>query len=211
MSASSLLYEKLLRPILKAQGSPESIARGGAMGMWIALTPTVGIQMLLVAVLAVPLRCNVPVAIAMVWISNPLTVVPLYFGFYWLGALMLGRDSAGYEHVAESLVSCFAMVQDVGLLQALEKLGDEILWPMTVGSLVAASATALPTYHALLWLGRRRLERRLVKGLEQGDLEIGGDARIKRPRDDPPPAGTSEAPPAVERQPAPTPTTEDAP
>lgn len=185
MRLGALLRTKLVDPILKAQGSPESIARGGAMGMWVALTPTVGVQMAAVVGLAVPLRANVPVAIAMVWISNPITVVPLYFAFYWLGSLLLGTPGQSYMAVAGSMRDAFEMVPTEGLLAALSKLGSEVLWPMTVGSLVIASAAAVPTYHILLRLARRRLERKLLAGLEAGELEIVEEGLERRPKDAP--------------------------
>ncbi len=166
------MRRRLIDPILKAQGTPESIARGGSMGIWVALTPTVGIQMAVVMGLAVPLRANVPVAIAMVWITNPLTVVPIYFTFYWFGTLLLGLPSASYAKVARILSDSFRLVQDDGLVAAVHKLSDEILLPLTVGSVVGASLAAVPTYFILLRIFRRRLERKLLAGLEQGALRI---------------------------------------
>lgn len=196
MSLSSLLREKLIEPVLRAQGTPESIARGGSIGVWVALTPTVGIQMLLVAGLAVPLRANLPVAMAMVWITNPVTVIPIYFSFYWLGTLLMGLPNQGYRAVATILRDSIHMVESQGLLMAVEKLGREVLVPMTLGSLVIASLVAVPTYHGLLWAGRRRLERKLLTGLEHGDLRIVEAGIEKRP---------SEAPLGADGQPLPHP------
>lgn len=150
-----LLRTRLIEPITSAQGTPESIARGGALGMWVALTPTVGIQMPLVLVLSVPLAANVPVGLAMCWITNPVTLVFFYFAFYWLGALMLGRSPEGFGAVAGNLREAFG---DGGsMADALAVLGGELMWPMLVGSVVVASACAFPTYHLLLWIFRRRV------------------------------------------------------
>ena len=83
----------LLRAILMLDGSPHSIALGTAIGMFIALTPTVGIQMLIVigfAFLVRPLfRFNKMAALMTVYISNPLTVVPLYWFNYKVGTIFL--------------------------------------------------------------------------------------------------------------------------
>jgi uncharacterized protein (DUF2062 family) len=54
VSPWTLVRKKLVEPILRAQGSPVSIARGAALGMWFTLTPTVGIQMFLVTVIGLP-------------------------------------------------------------------------------------------------------------------------------------------------------------
>ena len=153
MRLTELLRTRLIDPIRQAQGSPESIARGGALGMWVALTPTVGIQMLMVLVLSVPFRANVAVGLAMCWITNPVTLVFFYFGFYWLGAHLLGRQVEGFGEVAEHLRQAFG---GGGIDHAILVLGGEILWPMVLGSIVIASVCSVPTYHLLLAAFRRR-------------------------------------------------------
>lgn len=157
VSLSELLRTRIVEPLTNAQGSPESIARGGALGMWVALTPTVGIQMLVVLSLSVPFRANVAVGLAMCWITNPVTLIPFYFGFYWLGAQLLGHDAAGFGEVAERLTSAFGDGGNIS--DALAILGGELMWPMVVGSVVVATITSIPTYHVLLAVFRRR-ERR---------------------------------------------------
>ncbi len=169
MSVGTLVRRKLIDPIRRAQGTPESIARGGAVGMWVAMTPTVGVQMVVATLLAVPLRGNVPVALAMCWITNPLTVVPFYFVFYWLGAVVLGRPAESFAAVAEVLDSALSAVGEAGLAEGVMVLGQEILWPMLVGSVIIATASAVPTYHLLLWSMRRRRARILLQRLEAGE------------------------------------------
>lgn len=63
----------------------ESLARGLAVGLFFGLTPTVGFQTSLVLPSCLLLRANFPVAFAATWVSNPLTIGPLYFAFGWLG------------------------------------------------------------------------------------------------------------------------------
>src|SRR3990172_6945415 len=71
-----------IRHILLADDTPHSIALGTAIGTFIGLTPTGGVQMLLVMLVAFlcrPLfRFNQIAALLMVYISNPLTAVPIY-------------------------------------------------------------------------------------------------------------------------------------
>ncbi len=58
------------------------------IGLFCAFVP-VPTQMLLAAVLAVVFRCNLPIAVALVWISNPLTFPPMFYFAYRLGAWLL--------------------------------------------------------------------------------------------------------------------------
>ena len=48
-------------------------------------------QMVPCTILCVWIRCNVPLSIALVWISNPLTITPLFYSTYRLGIWMLGQ------------------------------------------------------------------------------------------------------------------------
>ena len=66
----------LLRHILMLDDTPHSIALGTAIGMFIGMTPTVGIQMILVIVFAFLVKplftFNRIAALITVYISNPL-------------------------------------------------------------------------------------------------------------------------------------------
>ena len=157
MNLIGLFNQRVVQPIRRAQGSPESIARGGAMGVWVALTPTVGVQMPLVLLLSVPLKANMAIAVAMCWITNPLTLIPFYFAFYWMGALVLGRHAQGFTEVGERLSHAIGGIpDDHSLVEGLRILGNDLLWPMLVGSTVIATISAVPTYFLILGYYRRK-------------------------------------------------------
>lgn len=182
----------LVDPIRRAQGSPGSIARGTALGTWIALTPTVGGQMVMVAILGVPLRANLPIACAMCWISNPLTIVPLYYLFYWLGGLMLGRDPIGFFAMQQLLADRLMDVTETGVVNAMLALGWDVLWPMTLGSLVIATVAAIPAYYvALAWARRRRAAQLREQVAERAVEGAAPSTSESAPR---PPSPTSPSP-----------------
>jgi uncharacterized protein (DUF2062 family) len=70
-----------------------SVAGGVAVGMFSGLVPG-PLQMLTAALLAVPLRVNLPVALATTLYTNPLTIGPLYVLAYLIGRLIIGGDAA---------------------------------------------------------------------------------------------------------------------
>lgn len=72
------------------RGGAEAAARGVAVGLFIGLTPTVGIQTILMILCCIILGANFPVAFAMSWLSNPITMAPLYWGFHQLGKFLQG-------------------------------------------------------------------------------------------------------------------------
>jgi uncharacterized protein (DUF2062 family) len=60
------------------------------IGLFVAFVPTPA-QMVLAALLSIWLRCNLPLAVALCWITNPLTMGPIFWFSYKLGALVLGE------------------------------------------------------------------------------------------------------------------------
>jgi len=66
-----------------------SAAGGAAVGLFVSWLP-LPLQMVVAAVLAVILRVHVPVAVVMVWFTNPLTVVPQQAGFAAWPTLLTG-------------------------------------------------------------------------------------------------------------------------
>jgi len=68
------------------------ITRGVAIGLFWGFIP-MPMQMLAVIATTPFIRFNVPVAISMVWLSNPFTMPPMYYMEYLTGNLILGRES----------------------------------------------------------------------------------------------------------------------
>ncbi len=91
-----LAYYRLIVPIKRERKSPKFIARGCLIGLLVGFTPTVGIQMALilgiwwVALYIVKWEFSLITAVAWSWVSNPLTMMPLYFLFYVTGQAMVG-------------------------------------------------------------------------------------------------------------------------
>ncbi len=75
--------------VLHADDPPHRIALGLAIGMFVAFTPTVGAQMIIAGFLSWLLRANKAVSVAIVWISNPLTLIPMYWFCYRVGCFIL--------------------------------------------------------------------------------------------------------------------------
>lgn len=141
----------LLRSILMLDDTPHSIALGTALGMFIGITPTGGIQMLLVVALSLTLgrifRFNRLAALLMVYVSNPITAVPLYWFCYQVGAVFLGADLTKedftrifqYESFDQWSTEFFGLLVDIG-------------GPLLLGSLIVATVAAIVTYPIMLWL-----------------------------------------------------------
>jgi uncharacterized protein (DUF2062 family) len=53
--------------------------------------------MYLSAALSIPLRVNLPLSIATVWVTNPFTMPPMFYAAYWVGVLILGAPVQEFE------------------------------------------------------------------------------------------------------------------
>ena len=76
------------------------VSKAVFFGLFIAFIP---MPMQMVAVLALMpfVKFNVPIALAMCWLSNPLTMPPMYYMEYMTGSFFLGSEIAPVEMSVE--------------------------------------------------------------------------------------------------------------
>jgi len=143
-------FYRLFRSILLLKDSPHAIALGTAVGLFIAWTPTVGLHMVLVLAAALLFRANKMAALISVYISNPFTILPMYWIDYKLGALVLDQKFTYEEMQAILHYSGWS-----GFWAAIWKLCVELAGPMWLGGLVLAFAHAIPGYYVTRWILER--------------------------------------------------------
>ena len=182
-----LVRYRLIIPVRRSRHSPEYTARGVAVGVAVGLTPTVGIQMAIsLAIWMITRRLfrwdfNVILACAWTWISNVVTMVPMYYVFYVTGQLMLGRwdDLSGYRIFADDftralnpppiLLPGFDILIDPSFEDTVEALlaffVKDIFLVMTVGSIPFVIAGGLLSYRwSLNFVTRHREQRKARHG-----------------------------------------------
>lgn len=108
-----------------------SVAGGVAVGMFSGLVPG-PFQMLTAALLAVPLRVNLPVALATTLYTNPLTIGPLYVLAYLFGRLIIGGEVAPLSPPPE-----------IAWSQPLASLAAFVAWVVSMGTPLAVGLVAL--------------------------------------------------------------------
>lgn len=76
----------------------QSTAKGVAIGLFCAFLP-MPFEIVPAIFLAALMRGNLPFAVAGIWISNPLTWIPLYTPCYLLGAVIIGVDPVALHQI----------------------------------------------------------------------------------------------------------------
>lgn len=142
-------FEFLLTHPVYFTAGRRTVSGGIALGIFIGLLPIPG-QTALAIFAALVLRLNLPLAALSVWISNPLTFVPIFYFAYRIGALLLDIPAEAVPEQAD-----------------LNWLGEEISvrWkPLVYGSLLIATSAASIAYLTVstLWhvLTLQRYRRR---------------------------------------------------
>jgi uncharacterized protein (DUF2062 family) len=158
---------RVLRRLAQRGASPHSVALGTSIGVFVAMTPTVGLQMLIGICIATLLRANRVAAALPAWITNPATIVPIYSFNYWLGRV-LTREGPGVDEFVSTFTGILELVKTEGAwaaMRALLALGVEIQLPLWTGCILVGIVLALPTYPAMrrvvtLFHRRRAMKKR---------------------------------------------------
>ncbi len=112
-----------------------SVSKAFVLGLfWMAIP--VPSQMIASAICAIIFRANLPISVALVWISNPLTMAPIFYFNYVIGSMILGQEADESIH--------FELSWD----WLINTLGE--LWlPLYLGSFVVGAVLALSAYIAI--------------------------------------------------------------
>lgn len=125
------LFGKLLLDANLWHLNRRSAAGAFAVGLFMAWIP-LPCQMLLAAGGAIACRVNLPLSVALVWLSNPFTMPPLFYAAYLVGCQLLGQPS---QHIDIEFTWAW-------LVSVFETLAP----PLLLGSLVLAILSALIGY-----------------------------------------------------------------
>lgn len=129
-------------------------------GLLIAILPVPG-QMPLAALAALVFRCNLPIAVALAWVSNPITTPFILVLSYNLGAFILQYDPLGIEpnlsieYLTHSASYLWTELWDGNFISSWHWLTNSVghMWkPLAVGLLVFALLSGALGYFAMqIW------------------------------------------------------------
>ncbi len=115
-----------------------SVSGGVASGLFWAMIP-LPTQMIASALSAVFFRINLPISVALVWITNPVTIPPVFYFNYLVGTWLLGTPT----DIGKFELSIDWITTEIG-----------VIWkPLFAGSLLIGTALGITGYAAtrLYW------------------------------------------------------------
>lgn len=150
--------------ILHADDPPHTLALGIGIGFFVTFTPLIGFQMVLSVFLAWLLRANKVVGVPIVWISNPVTLVPIYYPCYVIGCKLLGMPvvSDKWDEISSSwdTLRADATTRWIDKVQFWWNILVDSIGPLSIGCLVAASVSGILSYYiSLFFIRSYRLRR----------------------------------------------------
>lgn len=121
----------------------------GLFCMWLPFP----FQTLIAAVFAILLRANLPLAVALVFISNPITIPPMFYSAYELGAFILNHElqTVKFELSMEWFTSTLG----------------QIWQPLLAGCSILAVVSGLIGYYGIQLLWRIHLLQRIEARRQQ--------------------------------------------
>ena len=140
---------------IRLQASPETLARGVALGLFISTTPTFGIQTVIALFLAALFRVSKLAAVLAVQFTNAITAPFIYAGTYYLGAYLLGQPSQENPFNDFSLTSLF-------------ELGPAVFAALGVGGLLAGIVIGTMGYFLVIGIDTKA-HMQIVRAKRQVD------------------------------------------
>lgn len=114
----------------------KSVSRAFMVGLFCAFLP-IPFQMVAAAVLAIFVRSNLPISIGLVWVTNPITMPPIFYFAYLVGDFFIGSSDQSIE---------FEMS-----MEWLTKSLSLIWWPLLFGSVICGIVFGILGYLCIQW------------------------------------------------------------
>lgn len=120
----------------------KSVAAACFIGLFVAMIP-LPMQMLIAASSAIVLKANIPLAVSLVWITNPLTIAPIFYFCYKVGAWLLQVEMFAPDMQA---ITQWSFSELLAIWQ-----------PLFFGSLLIGTLAGLFAFYLVNWSWRKHV------------------------------------------------------
>ncbi|MFZ0240715.1 MAG: DUF2062 domain-containing protein [Desulfobacterales bacterium] len=138
-------YERFL----KIRGQPREIALGFALGLYVGMTPFIGLHTVMAVPLAALLKWNKISAAVAVWFTNAATAPFIYSVTYLVGARIAGVEKVFSWTDLESFSAVYHLILKT----------PEIIWAMVIGGMILGVPLAVAGYYLAFYVVSRYQEK----------------------------------------------------
>jgi uncharacterized protein (DUF2062 family) len=131
------------------------------VGLFVGFGIPVGGQVVSLALLRMLFRFNSMVAFAFTWVNNPITLLPMYYGFYCLGSIILGRPVLmNADDFRNLMCPILHAAYSVECVRSFLYLGGDLLQRWALGALTVGAVTGIVGYVIGYRVRKRRCRRK---------------------------------------------------
>jgi uncharacterized protein (DUF2062 family) len=109
----------MIRVLLGSSDNPATIARGFAVGIFVAFSPLLGLHTFLAISLAFLVRGNRLSSLLASWICNPISMIPILYFDFKVGEILLSTS--------------IPFPENIHTLEDIIHAGSQVAWPLLVG------------------------------------------------------------------------------
>jgi uncharacterized protein len=135
-----IIRRNIVDPLVFSRHPPRFDAVGVSLGLVIGFGAPIGGHVLGLGLLRLAFRFNFILALAVSSVVNPFNIIPLYYGYYWLGSIVLERPVAMNFEVFRKIMN---PVLDKGYFWEVHTAFIQLGWEILVRWVVAAAILAV--------------------------------------------------------------------
>lgn len=159
-------FRSLYMKVAKAEGTPESIAKGVAIGLCCGLIIPIGLQTVPALVLAVIFKANKFLSWTFTCVTNPASVFFIYPVQCWVGSYLIFRPLT-FSRLQKDLEALATIETFADAFAVFQTMSWSIIIPFFVGGIFFAVISAVPGYWLSLKLAQKYQERKERKRLRR--------------------------------------------
>jgi len=139
------MIKEKLRALLAIKDKPHHVAMSFSVGVFIGMSPLLGLHTIIGLVCAYLFRMNKFVTITGVYVTNPWTIIPIYSFGTWSGMKIMG---------VEGFISDINW-KALGFSNVLTEL-ETLFWPFIVGTFFIGTISAVLSYITIYYIIKKR-------------------------------------------------------
>lgn len=157
-------YQSIVEPLVSSKNSPAYDARAVSIGLVVGFLAPIGTHVISLGLIRMLCRFHLAIAFAFTFVTNPLNVIPVYYGYYYMGSLILGDpDILQFERFRTLVSPVMDSTYFWQALSAIGPLGYEILVRWAVSAVILSSVFGTLGYVITYRIQARRCRRAALK------------------------------------------------